>query len=127
MRLSASWSVESTAEYAKYATQVVHSALDPIRAFTPESGAYGNEVRSSGRHHVLNKQLMVFCMQADVYEPNHEQSFWGPNHARLLKIKQQYDPQGVFQVWHGVGWQGPNDKLFQCYRVNRPNGADAGF
>ncbi|KAK3078327.1 hypothetical protein LTS18_007791, partial [Coniosporium uncinatum] len=29
--------------------------------------------------------------------------FWGPNYASLLRIKQKYDPQGVFWVTPGVG------------------------
>ncbi|KAK3062649.1 hypothetical protein LTS18_003624, partial [Coniosporium uncinatum] len=29
--------------------------------------------------------------------------FWGPNYARLLRIKQKYDPQGIFWVTPGVG------------------------
>ena len=55
-----------------------------LREVTPESGAYWNE--------------------ADRYEPNWEQSFWGvDNYKKLKAIKQKYDPNGTFQVWNGVG------------------------
>ena len=29
--------------------------------------------------------------------------FWGPNYARLLAVKDRYDPDGLFFVHHGVG------------------------
>jgi hypothetical protein len=34
--------------------------------------------------------------QADPYEPNWQEAFWGDNYATLLKIRQKYDPDGVF-------------------------------
>ncbi|KAF2279781.1 FAD binding domain-containing protein [Westerdykella ornata] len=57
--------------------------LGPIREVTPLGGAYGNE--------------------ADISEPNWQQAFWGDNYARLLSIKQKWDPTGLFYVHHGVG------------------------
>jgi hypothetical protein len=30
-------------------------------------------------------------------------AFWGPNYARLLAVKDAYDPDGLFVVHHGVG------------------------
>ena len=62
-----------------------------------------------------------------MYEPNHEQTFWGPNYDRLLQIKKSVDPDNVMQVWQGVGWDGPQSKRFQCYKYDRPTGSDPGF
>lgn len=59
------------------------NVMGPIRDATPNGGAYGNE--------------------ADIGEPNWQQSFWGDNYARLLSIKQKYDPLGVFYAYHTVG------------------------
>ena len=54
-----------------------------LRASTSNSGAYWNE--------------------ADRYEPNWEQSFWGTdNYSKLKAIKEKYDPSGMFRVWNGV-------------------------
>jgi hypothetical protein len=33
-------------------------------------------------------------------------SFWGPNYARLLAVKQKYDPDGLFFMHNGVGTEG---------------------
>ena len=37
--------------------------------------------------------------EADVYEPNHEVSFWGTNYERLLSIKNEVDPDHLFDCW----------------------------
>jgi hypothetical protein len=63
--------------------QLNSQILGPIRTISPAGGAYGNE--------------------ADISEPNWQQSFWGANYPRLLSIKKQVDPTGLFYVHHGVG------------------------
>jgi len=65
----------------------VAAAMEPIRALTPASGSYPN--------------------QADYFEPDWQRSLWGANYPRLLKIKQAYDPHGLFRVHHGVGSEQP--------------------
>jgi FAD/FMN-containing dehydrogenase len=57
--------------------------LNPLREITPTGGSYGNE--------------------ADIAEPDFQQAFWGKNYPRLLEIKKQVDPTGLFYVHHGVG------------------------
>jgi FAD/FMN-containing dehydrogenase len=59
------------------------NVLKPLREVTPAGGSYGNE--------------------ADIAEPDWQQAFWGKNYARLLKIKKEVDPTGLFYVHHGVG------------------------
>ena len=64
--------------------------MEKIRAVTPGAGAYINE--------------------ADVLEPNWQQSFFGSNYPRLLEIKKAVDPWGLFwapttvgsEPWHVV-------------------------
>lgn len=56
---------------------------DRLRSLSPNSGAYVNE--------------------ADPYEPNFQEAFYGNNYARLLSIKQRYDPDSVFYATTGVG------------------------
>ncbi|PPR04848.1 hypothetical protein CVT24_007236 [Panaeolus cyanescens] len=67
----------------------------PVRAMTPGAAVYQNE--------------------ADVYEPDHEVGYWGPHYPKLLSIKKKYDPQGLFDCWHCVGWKGPKDPRYKCY------------
>jgi len=60
------------------------TSFNPLREVTPNSGAYWSE--------------------ADRYEPNWEQSFWGmDNYKKLKTIKEKYDPTGMFRVWNGIG------------------------
>jgi hypothetical protein len=54
-----------------------------IRSLAPESGAYPNE--------------------GNVYDDDYATSFWGENYPRLLKIKQEFDPEGVLWCWRCVG------------------------
>ncbi|RYP40862.1 hypothetical protein DL767_001343 [Monosporascus sp. MG133] len=53
------------------------------RAVSPDSGAYFNE--------------------ADVQEPNWQQAFFGSNYERLLEIKRNRDPWGLFYAATTVG------------------------
>jgi FAD/FMN-containing dehydrogenase len=59
------------------------TAMGIIEAATPNSGAYANE--------------------ADFYQKDWKQAFWGSHYPRLLEIKRKYDPDHVFTVHHGVG------------------------
>jgi hypothetical protein len=77
---SVSWGYDAGPDAAKQAYVKVNSAMNPLRALTPNSGAYQNE--------------------ADVYEPNTSQSFWGSNYPALYNIKQKYDPDGLLDCWH---------------------------
>ena len=54
-----------------------------MRDITPNSGAYLSE--------------------SDYYEPNWPRAFFGDNYERLKSIKEEYDPNGMFRVWNGVG------------------------
>ncbi|KAF2833069.1 FAD/FMN-containing isoamyl alcohol oxidase-like protein MreA [Ophiobolus disseminans] len=65
------WAVKKEREV--FNTNVVGKAL---RDVSPSGASYVNE--------------------GDLYEPNWQQAYWGKNYARLLKIRKQYDPEGVF-------------------------------
>lgn len=61
----------------------VKQAIKIIEDVTPGAGAYANE--------------------ADFYQQNWQEAFWGPNYPKLLEIKRKYDPKNLFRVHHGVG------------------------
>lgn len=44
-----------------------------------------------------------YVSESDYFEKHWQQSFWGSNYARLLEVKNKYDPDGLFFVHHGVG------------------------
>ncbi|CEL58396.1 hypothetical protein RSOLAG1IB_08503 [Rhizoctonia solani AG-1 IB] len=91
----AKWPWDGSVNQAKAAYEKASYAIDPLRKLTPGGGAYQNE--------------------ADVYEPDFTQSFWGSNYAKLLEIKNKYDPDGLLDCWHCVGWKGNKTPIASCY------------
>jgi FAD/FMN-containing dehydrogenase len=61
----------------------VQAAMAALRRAAPDAGAYVNE--------------------CDYFQADWQRAFWGPNYERLLQVKRQYDPAGLFTVHHGVG------------------------
>ncbi|KAF9012665.1 hypothetical protein BDQ17DRAFT_1420025 [Cyathus striatus] len=76
------WNWNATAEEKKGHYDTASESIDNLRRITPDA-AYLNE--------------------ADVYEPNHEEAFWGEHYPELLNIKQKYDPDHLLDCWHCVG------------------------
>ncbi|KAJ7306794.1 FAD-binding domain-containing protein [Mycena albidolilacea] len=89
------WNFNTTVAGVALKYSSLTSAVNPLRDLTRGSGAYQNE--------------------ADVYEPNHEASFWGKHYPRLLAIKQKYDPEHILDCWQCVGWLGPSNSRYKCY------------
>ncbi|MCW5589838.1 MAG: FAD-binding oxidoreductase [Legionellales bacterium] len=67
----------------------ITQAMKLFKNLAPNSGTYANE--------------------ADYFEKNWQMAFWGNNYDRLLKIKQEYDPQGLFYCHHCVGSENWSD------------------
>ncbi|KAJ7304827.1 FAD-binding domain-containing protein [Mycena albidolilacea] len=90
----ANWSYNSSTADIRAALSTIHDfAHEDLTALAPDSGAYMNE--------------------ADVYESDHEYTYWGVNYERLLAVKTKYDPRGLLDCWRCVGWKGAAQ--FPCY------------
>ena len=63
--------------------KLVTAAMAPLRAFRERPASYFNET--------------------DYFEADWQTAFWGDHYARLLRVKERYDPGGLFFVHHGVG------------------------
>jgi FAD/FMN-containing dehydrogenase len=63
--------------------QHVAGAMAPLKALAPEPASYVSET--------------------DYFEADWQTAFWGNNYRRLNKVKDRYDPNGLFFVHHGVG------------------------
>jgi len=61
----------------------IHKAMQLIVAMSPRAGTYVNE--------------------SDYFLDNWQAAYWGENYGKLLEIKNQYDPQGLFYCHHCVG------------------------
>ncbi|KAM3501786.1 hypothetical protein MY10362_005301 [Beauveria mimosiformis] len=51
----------------------------------------------------LEKDMGAYLNEADAFEADFQESFWGDNYKRLYRIKQHTDPQGLFIARRGVG------------------------
>lgn len=70
-------------EAAKKIVANINDAMKLFHDLAPNAGAYANE--------------------ADYFQPDWQQAFWGNNYSKLYEIKQKYDPEGVFYCHHCVG------------------------
>jgi FAD/FMN-containing dehydrogenase len=43
-----------------------------------------------------------YVSEADYFQDDWQQSFWGEHYTRLTRVKDRYDPDGLFTVHHGV-------------------------
>ncbi len=68
---------------AREDAEAIGKAMDAVRAVVPDAGSYVSE--------------------SDFFERDWQRSFWGKNYARLLAVKDRYDPDGLLVVHHGVG------------------------
>ena len=53
-----------------------------------------------------------YVSESDFFERDWQHAFWGSNYARLLAVKDRYDPDGLFVVHHGVGSERWSDDGF---------------
>ncbi len=68
---------------ARHAAATVRSAAGHLRRLLPAPASY--------------------VAESDYFEENWAQAFWGSNYPRLLRVKNRYDPQGLFFAHHMVG------------------------
>jgi len=95
LTFSGDWNFNATIGEVEQAYNLTHEFTEKFREIAPDSGSYINE--------------------GDVHETDHEVSYWGPNYARLLEIKQKYDPHHLLDCWQCVGWLGASDERYSCY------------
>jgi FAD/FMN-containing dehydrogenase len=65
--------------------RVVAAAMAPLKALAARPASYLSE--------------------ADYFQDDWQAAFWGDHYARLARVKDRYDPGGLFSVHHGVGTQ----------------------
>ncbi|KAJ6035593.1 FAD linked oxidase N-terminal [Penicillium canescens] len=81
---STSWDADaSNADIKANMDYFTNTIMGQWRATCPDAGAYMSE--------------------SDIQEPNFQQAFYGSNYARLYKLKQLYDPTGLFYAPTAVG------------------------
>lgn len=61
---------------------------------------------------VPKSQAGAYVSEADYFDEDWQNSYFGPNYPRLAQIKKAYDPEGLFYVRNGVGSEGWSDNGF---------------
>lgn len=77
-----------------------------LTALTPGGGCYLNEVsliQAYWRLSPAQANAPSYLKQADFNQPNWQQTFYGSNYAKLLAIKNEYDPTHLFYATTAVG------------------------
>jgi FAD/FMN-containing dehydrogenase len=74
---------EPAADAARQEAQAIGRAMAEIRKLVPKPAAYVGE--------------------SNYFEPRWQEAFWGTNYPRLLALKEQVDPDGLFFMHHGPG------------------------
>jgi hypothetical protein len=74
---------EPNAEAARRNARAIANAMETLTAVVPDAAAY--------------------VAESSYFQSTWQRAYWGPNYARLLDIKQRYDPAGLFFARHGVG------------------------
>ena len=59
--------------------------------------------RAAGEQRKLVPSAGSYVAESDYFEADWRNAFWGASYARLLAVKDRYDPEGLFLVHHGVG------------------------
>jgi FAD/FMN-containing dehydrogenase len=68
---------------ARQHADAIDRAMGEVRKLLPNAGSY--------------------VAEGNFFDDGWQRSFWGSNYARLLAVKDTYDPDGLFVVHHGVG------------------------
>jgi FAD/FMN-containing dehydrogenase len=74
---------EPNLESARSAAARIHRAMSEVGRLVPHPASY--------------------LAESNFFEQSWQEAFWGSNYTRLLAVKDQYDPEGIFIVHHGVG------------------------
>jgi FAD/FMN-containing dehydrogenase len=63
--------------------KIVYAAMAPLKALRDRPAAY--------------------MWETDYFQEDWQTAFWGENYECLLRVKERYDPGGMFFIHHGVG------------------------
>ncbi|KAJ8082047.1 hypothetical protein PM082_007893 [Marasmius tenuissimus] len=85
------WEDGASAEEIRAQQEVLKQAVGAMEELEPGRGSYVNE--------------------GSLYEPNPQWTYFGDHYDRLLEIKDQHDPNGLFVVASGVGSERWGDGL----------------
>ncbi|KAF2795411.1 FAD binding domain-containing protein [Melanomma pulvis-pyrius CBS 109.77] len=103
----ASYSPSTLSRLPAWDDTLVHLIVaSPWPPNTPRSGidsVYADVTRKANALRELSPDTGAYFNEADSYEPEWQESFWGSNYERLLNIKRKYDPHNLLWCQRCVG------------------------
>jgi FAD/FMN-containing dehydrogenase len=82
-------------------------AYPGVPGHEPDAAVAQNQAQATDRAMNEIRRLLSrvgsYVWETDFFQPNWQDAFWGDNYARLRRIKQKCDPDGLFFLHHGVG------------------------
>lgn len=94
-----------------FALAIIAGGSEPAYKGIPNKADKSAEARNDARQigRAMAALLKVapnagsYVSESDFFQRNWQNAYWGTNYPRLAKVKQQFDPEGLFVVHHGVG------------------------
>ena len=81
----------------------ISRAMAALRKIAPDSGGPADHAAPD---------FGAYVAESSYFQADWQRAYWGTNYQRLLRVKQTYDPDGVFFVRHGVGSESWSDDGF---------------
>ena len=82
-------------------------AYPGVAGHEPAVDAARREAQAVGRAMAEIRKLVTqpaaYVSESNYFEPRWQEAFWGANYPRLLALKEQVDPDGLFFMHHGPG------------------------
>jgi len=103
----------NNAVHPAFRTAIMHTQAYDINAWWDTTAPVTSVQEQTARHDRLQSYIQnwrditpnggSYMNEGDMQDPEWKQSFFGSNYAKLLRIKEKWDPDGVLWVISGVG------------------------
>ena len=87
----------------RFVASVFADAAQAFRRVRPGEPGWPDPAAAIALLEALAAQPASYVNETDYFQTDWQTAFCGNNYARLIKVKDRYDPNGLFFVHHGAG------------------------